>query len=281
MTEQDLIRTAAGANTVEDPSTDITLDADEYSLGVRAPDMELYIERAGKTSEGFHQMTIAANEEARDGIELKFGGMSFAAYRRNPVVLWAHNMLGARGLDLVRLLDDLQRADRVRGLPIGRTRIISRTSKGIEVTFEFRQHESVEEIEQAWAQGFLRAASIGWMPTEMKRNEDAKPGEAWLTITKSELLEWSLVPVPADKDAVRELAEAMWARLLQPGQAPTYRFSDDGALDSPVGTITASEARTIFQEMRNEADEVEAEAVAQTRILEILEQTKTLARGKE
>ena len=55
----------------------------------------------------------------------------------------------------------------------------------------------------------MRGASIQYMPTKVVevRNEDGKVER--LRVEESELLEWSLVPVPADPDSVRAAARAL------------------------------------------------------------------------
>ena len=54
-------------------------------------------------------------------------------------------------------------------------------------------------MRNAWDQGFLRAASISWLPLESRPTDGGR-----LRDTRSELLEWSIVAVPADPDALRE-----------------------------------------------------------------------------
>ena len=44
----------------------------------------------------FYRVTIAANERVRQPPELDFGGLSTERYLRNPVVMWAHDILGVR-----------------------------------------------------------------------------------------------------------------------------------------------------------------------------------------
>ena len=64
-------------------------------------------------------------------------------------------------------------------------------------------------MKNAWDSGFLRAASISWLPLERVPNEDG----GWQD-TRSELLEWSIVSVPADPDALRESHRLMLDSLL-------------------------------------------------------------------
>ncbi len=138
-----------------------------------------------------HRMVIAANEVSRNGDDLNLRGISFKNYRKNPVVLWAH--------------------DSYQGIPIAKTVKIGHDEQGrIEADFQFNSDdEFAARVENAWNGGFIRSASIRYLPTKVVevRNEEGKVER--LRIEESELLEWSLVPVPADPDSVRAAARAL------------------------------------------------------------------------
>ena len=108
--------------------------------------------------------------------------MSFDAYKRNPVVLYLHGTTEET-------------------IPIGRTVKLDKPQPHIlRAEFEFLSGDPfVDRLYNAWDQGFLRAASIGWFPHEIEFDEDGA-----IIVTKSELVEWSIVPVGADPDALRE-----------------------------------------------------------------------------
>ena len=138
-----------------------------------------------------HRMVVAANERSRNGDEVNLRGINFANYRKNPVVLWSHDSWG--------------------GIPIAKTLKIGHDDQGrIEADFEFNAaDEFAARVENAWNGGFIRSASIRYLPTKVVevRNEEGKVER--LRVEESELLEWSLVPVPADPDSVRAAARAM------------------------------------------------------------------------
>ena len=138
-----------------------------------------------------HRMVIAANELSRNGDELNLRGISFKNYRKNPVVLWAH--------------------DSYRGIPIAKTLKIGHDEQGrIEADFQFNSDdEFAARVENAWNGGFIRGASIRYMPTKVVEVRDEQGRVDRLRIEESELLEWSLVAVPADPDSVRAAARAM------------------------------------------------------------------------
>ena len=138
-----------------------------------------------------HRMVIAANEVSRNGDDLNLRGISFKSYRKNPVVLWAH--------------------DSYQGIPIAKTVKIGHDEQGrIAADFQFNsEDEFAARVENAWNGGFIRAASIRYMPTKVVevRSEDGTVER--LRIEESDLLEWSLVPIPADPDSVRAAARAL------------------------------------------------------------------------
>ena len=140
-----------------------------------------------------YRVTIAANEEARQPPALDFDGLSFVNYMLNPVVMWAHDLSGRSPSG---------------GLPIGRTLELAKTDAGrLVAEFEFLDDDPfARRVKNAWDKGFLRAASISWLPVETSPARDGGYRD-----TRSDLLEWSIVPVPSDPDALRE----SHARLLE------------------------------------------------------------------
>ncbi len=145
--------------------------------------------------ENLYSVTIMANEVARGPVELVQKGIDYTAYRENPVVLWNHDHAGMTA---------------AAGLPIGVTRKLVETGAGeLRAWFQFLTGDAfVDRVKNAWDQGFLRAASIGWRALETEPTP-----QGWRD-TRSELLEWSLVPVPADPGALRSAYTDMLRSIL-------------------------------------------------------------------
>ena len=163
------------------------------------PARSMYMDIAERVSvdSRLYRVTIAANEKVRQDPELDFDGLSTENYSRNPVVMWAHDAVGRSPSG---------------GLPIGRTISLSKTANGrVVADFEFlRDDPFAQRVKNAWDKGFLRAASISWTPLESLPVE----GGGWRD-TRSDLLEWSLVSVPADPQALRESHRCMMDALLE------------------------------------------------------------------
>ena len=163
-----------------------------------------------------YSVTIFANEKARDGISIDPDSIDFSNYEKNPIVLYAHDFMGRTESG---------------GLPIGRTLKLVRAADGqIRADFEFLEGDPfAARVRNAWDRGFLRGASIGWRTTEPS-------GRA----PKSELIEWSIVAVPADPDALRDAYHTVISALID-GPAPTDDSFEKVVFDH---TLRASPAPT-------------------------------------
>ena len=180
----------------------------------RVRSMGMEIVRRGAVDARRRSVVIAANDRARTAPEIDLAGLRFDNYRRNPVVMWAHDATGRSPSG---------------GLPIGRTLSIERAADGgIVAEFEFLEDDAfAQRIRNAWDKGFLQAASISWLPVE---SMPAKGGG--MRDVRAELLEWSIVSVPADPDALRESHRRMLESLVAgdgvDGLDSRFRGNDEG-----------------------------------------------------
>ena len=131
----------------------------------------------------------------RDRDRVMSRGAVLDNYQKNPVVMWGHSY----------------------GAPadvIGRTTNIDVQDGGITADFELRPAANDQDpqniVRLLWDGGWVRTASIGFRPIEMQPNEFGGND-----ITAWELLEWSLVPIPANQDALRLAAKAL--DISEPG----------------------------------------------------------------
>lgn len=136
------------------------------------------------------EITISTVALDRDNDVIVPEGVDLTAYRKNPVV-------GFQDF----------RAD---PLPIGATtRIEVDPGRGIKARWKWLENDPLAaRVRNAFEQGVLRAASVGFLPTE------------WIDVretggrkyTKCQLLEWSLVGIPSNPEAVRVLRGLdLWA----------------------------------------------------------------------
>ena len=126
-------------------------------------------------------MLISTSNVDRDQDVIEPSGGVFTAYMRNPVVAWQH------------LRED--------SMPIGSTLRLDVEPEGIRATWRWLEGDPLaDRVRNAYAQGVVRAASIGFMPLAWEPLPSG--GRRY---TKWELTEWSLCAVPSNREAVRVL----------------------------------------------------------------------------
>ncbi len=149
--------------------------------------LRAYCERAADTAKaepGTPIRFIASTENvARDGMVIESSGWDLENFQRNPVFLWAHDMMGARP-------------------PIGRVDKVFTKSKQLVADVTFDQGDDfARSVESKYRNGFLSAVSVSWDTREFA---PPKAAGAAPRITKAELLEISAVPVPSDPGALAQ-----------------------------------------------------------------------------
>lgn len=189
--------------------------------------------------DGSQEIVISTDSVDRDGEVIEVDGWQLENYLANPVVLYAHDY---------------------RSVPIGRTLELRREPGQLVARFQFRDPandlDPVNQIRAAWEQGILRAASVGFRPLEWRRMDadDDAPSSSeddWYWGPKrylqQELLEWSIVPIPANQEALRRAFEA-YIKSLQPGSVPVVSsLPPDAAALTPIADtqLPADAARVL------------------------------------
>jgi len=134
---------------------------------------------------------ISTGEVDRDQDTIDPLGWQIDSYMKNPVVMWGHDYMGVTPAG---------------GVPIGKTTALSITSDGPVAKFEFRQPANsgdfVNIVRSAWDQGILNAASVGFRPIKW-----ADRADGGRDFQQQELLEWSIVAIPANGAALRRSYE--------------------------------------------------------------------------
>lgn len=132
---------------------------------------------------------ITTETADRFGDVVRSGGMDDEAFAKNPVVLYGHDY---------------------NSLPVGkslwRKKATRNGAKGVKAKTQFANTDEGRTVYTLWKDGFLNAASIGFMPKEfepmMKDTESGQSFSGW-DFKQWELLEYSIVPVPANSEALR------------------------------------------------------------------------------
>jgi len=123
--------------------------------------------------DGEIETVVASDSLDRHGEKISIDGMDTRKYMKNPVVQWAHDY-------------DLP--------PIGKATKVWKDGGKLMARMKFAITENpfAKTIYDLVKGGFLNAVSIGFIPLEMDGN----------MFTKSEMVEFSVVPVPANSDAL-------------------------------------------------------------------------------
>ena len=156
-----------------------------------------------KSNKEKYTMIISKEVEDRAGDVVLVSGVDFKNYKKNPIVLVDHDY----------------RIEKI----VGKTKNIKVEGKTLVAEFSFVDTETGRLAEKLYNEGFLKASSIGFIPKE--RSEDRK------TITKSELLEWSLVAVPCNADALsldkKEIEEGIEKGLILVKEEPEQEEAEE------------------------------------------------------
>ena len=145
--------------------------------------------------------TISTPRVDREGDTVSVSGWDLEAYMRSPVVLWNHDFFSP---------------------PIGKTVEIGVDGAALKAVVEFVPPEvpgigpQAEMVYQLCDLGFLSAASVGFRPLEFTTAKDRMTDDDWLPpldFQRQELLEWSVVTIPANPDATAERDESRAAAI--------------------------------------------------------------------
>ncbi len=184
---------------------------------------------------------VASTETVdREGDIIEVSGWELDAYRKNPVVLFGHDY---------------------GSLPVGKASKVGIKSNALMTTIEFvtaEQNPDGHRVYQLVAGGFLKSVSVGFRPLEYVYNETHNGYD----FKRQELLEISIVPVPANAEAlVAAHIDGDTARWLQRQLGEVVQTEDEAreimtkvmsetmaedGLD--LGDMTEDEVRRIMHE---------------------------------
>lgn len=167
---------------------------------------------------------VASTEDvARDGMIIEAAAWQLDNYRRNPVVLWAHDYLGQHA-------------------PIGRADAFVEDNRLLaDITFDQNDPFAVS-IERKYRDGFLSAVSVGWRTLEAAPSQNPK---VWQIIKRADLMDISAVPVPSDPKALKE-RQARGYKNLQLQLSEMLNDAPDSDSDESAWKRTASDMLDLF-----------------------------------
>lgn len=139
--------------------------------------------------------TISTGSADRDNDTISLDGWDLRHYAKNPVVLWAHDYSA---------------------LPIGRAMAVTKDVNRLLAKAQFPTpdvYEFAATVYDMLREGYLNATSVGFRPLKWQYNEK-RGGTDFI---EQELLEFSVVPVAANPEALIEAGKKSYdrARVLR------------------------------------------------------------------
>lgn len=161
------------------------------------------VEREAKPdAEGDPVFVISTSDLDRDNDRVRQQGIRLEQYNANPVILYAHDYYGLPCAKAKRTW--IGEDGKLRSIPVFPTA---------------EQSAFGHEVGQLVAGGFLNSASIGFIVHAYELDDQLleAEGKVGFVFTDTELLEWSICPVPCNPNALRE-AKGQGIRLEQIGR---------------------------------------------------------------
>lgn len=153
---------------------------------------------------------ISTSSFDRDNDTIKSKGFTLKNFRKNPVVLFAHD---------------------ARSLPIGKSTKIFATDNTLEAFTAFTPEELNplgDTVRRMIKAGFLNATSVGFKPDKFERRGFEDENGFGTDFIKQDLLEFSVVPVPANPEALVQ------ARSLGIDMGPVKQWAEE-VLEGEMG----------------------------------------------
>ena len=156
----------------------------------RSKSMDNEIRKSFAMEKNGDEVVISTKNPDRSGDRVIPSGAVLDNYLKNPVIMWIHDYSGRTASQ---------------GIPIAKCPYVrgegDRLISGPPVFLP--DDPFAQRVKNAWDQGFIQTASIGFKPIEYEANSFG--GNDY---TKWELLEWSLAPIPMNAEAMR-IAKSM------------------------------------------------------------------------
>jgi HK97 family phage prohead protease len=141
---------------------------------------DYYEHEESNVVQDIYTFVVSTPEVDRYGTIIVPSGIDYTAYLNNPIVLAQHDS------------DDW---------PIGKCLGFAMNGENLEATLQFhRITDEACEVADLVAAGYVRAVSVGIIPIESE--EQTIDGKRITVYTKSELVEFSVVSIPANREAL-------------------------------------------------------------------------------
>lgn len=200
-----------------------------------------------KAEDGSVSFVASTQGADRYGDTIDQKGWDTASYERNPVLLWAHDY---------------------NTRPVGK---VGRLDKGGDLTARdvsftpAEMHAFGAEVGAMVAAGFLNTVSVGFLPKKWEERWDETKGFLGFHFLEMELLEISVVPVPANPQALVE--GRAFAKSLVDWATATTAKTDASPIARDFGTTIEAFAKVAEEETAKAQDSQDGDAFAQMLVL--------------
>lgn len=179
----------------------------------------------------------------RDGDRIKVSGWKLTDYRKNPVVLFAHNS---------------------RDIPIGRSlrtwRDTDRATPALRGLIQFTERElgngfghMIFELAKA---KYLRSGSVGFMPIKWTKDPELGEGRYGVLFEEQGLLEFSPTPVPSNPEALSEAKSvgidlspySSWTERVLDGEEQTALWVPRAAVETVRKIATGAPVSVVVEQ---------------------------------
>ncbi len=169
----------------------------------------------------------------RDGESISPKGIDLKAFKKNPVILPQHNY----------------------GRPaIGKATRVKVSDGKLMFKIQFPEegvNPEADVYRKLYKSGFMNASSIGFIPREWEDGDGKKT--PWRTYTKSELLELSLVSVPANSEALATTRSAVSKGIITEDEAKLIEPEEKNA---DINYIVSSEHELTHNDLNGRIDDM-------------------------
>jgi hypothetical protein len=176
------------------------------------------------------RILISNNSVNRFKYRVLTAGGRLEPYKENPVILWGHNL---GGVPIGTMTDIRVEGDQITGLP----------------DFDDDDLEAMR-IYKKYEKGLVKAGSIGFEPLAWSEDPaDMLPGQIGPTVTEWELMEFSLLPVPSNRDALQLGYDVSEATSIKVAQLPKKQTQSPRSMELILSQLgldaTATEQQAV------------------------------------
>ncbi len=196
----EIVRLRKAGEVPSAPSLRLFQERQQQQSEITDEDRARIAERFGAAAAAGRILRYTISTPGRKGDGIKLGRWRFERYRSNPIVLWSHNRWAPRVGDSVVWADDEESTDTVaHSLVAFYPRDLSELSWQVGEMHALRGGASSVSF---------RLTDWSWADEDENQDPAEEVGVWDINAREQELLEWSLVNVPMDADALVEARSA-------------------------------------------------------------------------